>query len=188
MPAASPPPPTGYEDGLGLCGLLGELEPDRALARDHARILECVDERRAGSLDVLLRRGDRVLEARARELNRAAVRPRRLDLRHRCVLGHEDRRRDPCFARRPRDCLAVVSGARRDDARGALPLAERRDRVVRAADLERPGALEVLGLEEDRPAGESREGLGRVYGCLARDAGEAPGRRLDVSDRRRRQA
>ena len=174
------------EHGLCVRSLLGELEPDRPLARDHALVLEGVDERRARALDVRLRRGDRFLEALADELGLAAVRARGLDLRHRRVLRHEDRRRDPRFARRPRDRLAVVAGARGDDARATLRLAERRDRVVRAADLERARPLEVLRLEEHRAPARPRERLRRVERRLARDPGEALACGLDVSDRRRR--
>ena len=129
--------------------LLRQLEPDRALARDDAPVLEGVDEGRARPLDVLLGRGDRSLEALAHELHLSVVGARGLDLRHRRVLGHEDRRGDPGLARSPRDRLPVVPRARRHHARRPLLRSEGRDRVVRAADLERPGALEVLGLEQD---------------------------------------
>ena len=100
--------------------LLGELEPDRSLARDHALVLEGVHERRAGRLDVRVRRRERVVEGLADELDGRAVVPRRVDLRHRRVLRHEDRGRDARLARRPGDGLAVVAGARRDDAGRAL--------------------------------------------------------------------
>ncbi len=77
-----------------------------------------------------------------------AVADRRLHLGHRRVDGHEDRRLHAERARRERDALRVVAGARRDDAAGALVGAERRDAVVGAADLEGAGALEVLGLHQ----------------------------------------
>ena len=53
--------------------LLDELEPDRALPRDHALVLEGVDERRAARLDALLRGGHRLVEAGADELDVGAV-------------------------------------------------------------------------------------------------------------------
>src|SRR3954464_3934010 len=45
----SPPPaaPKGPDDRLDVAGLLDQLEPDRALARDHRLVLERVHERRA---------------------------------------------------------------------------------------------------------------------------------------------
>ena len=175
-----PAPADGDQDGLGLRRLLGELEPDRPLPRDDARLLERMHERGAGALDVGPSGGDGLLEALADELRRATVRARRLDLRHRRVLRHEDRRRDPGLACRPRDGLAVVAGARRDDARLPLLRAEGRDRVVRAADLEGPRALEVLRLQEHGSPGETRERLGRIERRLASDAAQALSRSFDV--------
>ena len=148
MPAARPPPPTGIRTVAASRSLLRELEPDRSLAGDHARVLEGVHERRAGARDVLLRGRDSAFEARARQLDLASVGARRLDLRHRRVLGHEDRGGDARLPRGPGDRLPVVAGARGHDARRALLRRERRDRVVRAADLEGARALEVLGLEQ----------------------------------------
>ena len=71
---------------LGLGCLLRELEADRALPGDDPLVLEGVHERRPRPLDVRDRSRDRLLESFARELGRAAVRARRLDLRHRRVL------------------------------------------------------------------------------------------------------
>ena len=120
IPDASPPPPIGITSVPHVGQLLGELEPDRPLSGDHALVLEGVHERRAGRVDVLLRRGHRLVEADADELDPRAVVARRVDLRHRRVLRHEDRRGDPGLARRPRDRLAVVACARGDDAGRAL--------------------------------------------------------------------
>src|SRR5205085_10361588 len=94
--------------------LLGELEPDRPLPRDHDRIFEGVDKGRPGRLDVLVRGRKGILEAGACELRARAVVLRRVDLRHRRIERHEDRRRDPGLASRPGNRLAVVAGARRD--------------------------------------------------------------------------
>ena len=120
IPAASPPPPIGTRNVSASSALLRELEPDRALPRDHARVLERVHERRAGTLGVTLRGGDGVLERLSRELDGAVVGARRLDLGHRRVTRHVDRRADPRLPRRPGDRLAVVPGARGDDARRTL--------------------------------------------------------------------
>ena len=146
-PRREPPATDRDQNCLGLGNLLGKLEPDRSLPGDDARLLECVHERGTRALDVSLSGGDRLLETLPDELGRTAVGTRRLDLRHRCVLRHEDRRVDSRFAGRPGNSLAVIARARCNDARPSLFRAERRDRVVRAADLEGPGALEVLRLE-----------------------------------------
>ena len=127
-----------------------ELEPDRPLACNHVQVLVRMDEGRAGFLDVCARRRERVLEGLTRELDPGAVVPRRLDLRHRRLCRHEDRRGDFRFPCRPRHGLAVVPRARGDDPGLALLLGERLDLVDGAADLEGTGPLEVLGLQVAR--------------------------------------
>ena len=67
-------------------------------------------------------------------------------------VGHEDLARHAEVAGRERQRLGVVAGAAGRDAVAALR-AERGELVHRPADLERPGALQALGLEHDLPAG-----------------------------------
>ena len=62
-PGGEPAAADRDDDRLEPRDLLGELEADRPLAGDHVVVLEGVDERRAGLLDVGDRGGDRVLEA-----------------------------------------------------------------------------------------------------------------------------
>ena len=176
----------GYQHRRRVRHLLGELEPDRPLARDHAGVLERMDERRAAFRDVVPRGGHRVLEALALEHELGAVVLARLDLRHRRVERYVDAGVDSCLARRPRDRLPVVPGTCRDDACGALIRVEGRDPVDRASDLERPGALEVLRLQPDLAPRQSRKGLGPVDRSDARHPGEALARLLDVTNRRSR--
>ena len=111
-PGGEPAAADRDQHGPDVGELLGELEPDRPLAGDHVLVLEGVDEGRPGLLDARARVGERRVEAGAAEHDLAAVGERRLDLRHRRVLGHEDRRVDAELARRPGDRLAVVAGAR----------------------------------------------------------------------------
>ena len=125
MPEASPPPPIGMTTVPKPRQLLGELEPDRALAGDHPLVLERVDERRAGLRRELARRRHRLVEAGPDELDLRAVVPGRVDLGHRRVLRHEDGGRDAGLARCPGDRLAVVARARGDDAGGSLLARER---------------------------------------------------------------
>ena len=162
--------------------LLEELEPDRALARDHGVVLERMDQRRAGPLDVLERCLHRLLEDRADELDVRAVVARRVDLRHRRVLRHEDRRVGPLLAGRVRDGLAVVPGARRDDAGGPLLVGQHRDLVDRATDLERACPLEVLRLQQDLPAAQPRERLRAEERRDTRVVADPLARILDVSE------
>ena len=53
IPAASPPPPTGIDDGAVLRQLLCGSSPSVPLAGDHARVVEGVDERRPRAVDVI---------------------------------------------------------------------------------------------------------------------------------------
>ena len=112
-----------------------------------------MDERGPVSSAYRLRRRKRVFEVSPASSSLRAVVLGRLDLRHRRVERDVDARADAGLARGPRHRLAVVAGARRDDAGGALLVVEQRDPVDRAADLECARALEVLGLQPDvRPA------------------------------------
>ena len=171
---------------LDVGHLLGELEPDRPLSRDHVLVLEGVDEGGARLLDALERLGERVVEALAGQDGLAAVGQGRVDLRHRRVGRHVDRRVDAELARRPGDRLAVVAGARRDHPGGPLLGREGRKLVERAANLERARALEVLRLEHARPAGLALDRLGGVNGRHARVSADPLASGLDVSDRRSR--
>ena len=79
---------------------------------------------------------------------------RRIDLGDRRALGHEHLAGHPQRARRVGDRLRVVAGAAAHDAARAA-VAERGDLRDRATELERAGALKVLGLQRDhrrRPA------------------------------------
>jgi hypothetical protein len=80
------------DEGLDLGSeLLRKLEAERSLSREDERVFEGVDEGFPG-LHPLLRRGDGIVEAGAGEHHVRAVALGRLDLRHRRVLRHEDRR------------------------------------------------------------------------------------------------
>src|SRR5581483_4638764 len=104
-PGGEPAAADGNHERADLGELLGELEPDRALPRYHALVLAGVDERRTRLLDALHRLRERLLEPGADEHLLGAVADRRLHLRHRRVLRHEDRRVQAELARRPGDGL-----------------------------------------------------------------------------------
>jgi hypothetical protein len=181
---SSPAAPHRNHHRLRVGNLLDELEPDRPLSRDHDGVLEGVDERRARLVDVRLRGGEGVLEALAAHDQLGAVGAAGLDLRHRRVLRHVDAGGNPRLPRGPGNGLAVVAGACRDHADGALVVVEQRDPVDGAADLEGAGPLEVLRLQPDVPPCDPRERLRAVDGRLARDSRDALTRLLDVSERR----
>ena len=80
------------------------------------------------------------------DLGAVGLDPRPLERRR--VRRHDDDRRRAEQPGGAGDALGVVARRVRDDAAGALRGAQRRDRDVRAADLERADRLERLGLEE----------------------------------------
>ncbi|CAJ6434725.1 Uncharacterised protein [Burkholderia pseudomallei] len=135
--------------------LAQDLHRDRALARDHVRIVERMDEREA-ALGLHLHRVRVRVAVRFARLDhldgRSAVRAHRVDLHLRRRHRHDDHRLHVHPRGRERDALRMV--ARR---RGDHPARERvgrdvRHLVVRAAQLEREHRLVVLALQVDRVA------------------------------------
>ena len=142
-----------------------------------------MDEGGAGLLRMCMGRAQRFLEEGPGQLRVRAVVASRLDLGHRRLGRHEDRRLDPRLARGPRDGLAVVACAGGHDAGFALDLAQAFDLVDGSADLERARALERLGLQVHRPPGQPREGLRSVERSVADAlAGDPASGGLDVSE------
>ena len=74
----------------------------------------------------------------------------------------------------------MVSGAGRHHTGGPFGRFEPGDAVVGAPDLERARPLEVLGLEQDGPAGQHREVLGALHRGAADDRSEETPGRLEV--------
>ena len=137
------------------------------------RVVERVHERRAGLGGAVAREGDAVVDGVAAEVDDAAEAADGGDLGHGRAGGHEDLARDPAGAGGVGDGLRVVAGAAGDDARA---LGDGAELGERAAELERAGPLEVLGLDEDRAAallaeaaaGEDRRVADEVGHPLAR--------------------
>ena len=98
-----------------------------------------------------------VVVARLVEHARAAVGDALL-LDGRRVGRNKDRRRDSELPGRLGHAEPVIAGARGDDAPRALLRGELRQRIERAAQLERPRELLGLELQVDVAAGEGREG------------------------------
>ena len=140
------------EDRPHLRALLDDLEPERALACHDVRVVERVDEHRAGPRREQQRLLERVLHRRPVQDHRRAVGAGRLHLRHRRPLGHDHGGRGAEQPGGERDALRVVARARRHHAAGPLRVGQPGDPGVGAAHLERPRALQVLALQVDRAA------------------------------------
>ena len=137
------------------------------------------------------RLGERVVEARAGEDGLGAVAERRLDLRHRRVLRHEDRRaharaRAPPTRPPGRGCRR----SRRSRPRRARPARATRAMLTAPRILNEPVRWRFSALSTTVAAGAARERLGAVDRRHARAVADPLARGLDVSEcrvgRRRR--
>ena len=72
----------------------------------------------------------------------------------------------------------MVAGGGGDHAGGPLRVGQPGDPGVGAADLERPGALQVLALQQDRPADQLVQRPGRLHRGVPDDTGAAARQRL----------
>ena len=117
----------------------------------------------------------------AADVDDRALPARGLDLGHRRVGGDEDLAADAARCGGRGERLGVVAGRRGDDAARAALLPERGELGGHAADLERAGALQVLGLQHDRPARALGERAGREDRRAARDGLHRRACGLDVA-------
>ena len=145
-PAAADPEHHGVDVGH----VLEQLEAERRLPGHDVAVVERRDQHGAGALGELGGQAERRGDGLALEHDVGAVPARRQQLRHRHAHRHEDRRVDPQRLRGERHALRVVAGRRRDHAAAALLGGELGEPVHGAADLERPGALQVLHLQHHR--------------------------------------
>ena len=153
------------------------------LPRDHVEVVERVHERRArlGAARAAParapRRPRRPRGARARRARSTAA-----TFDTDASRGMNTSQPTPRSARRLRDRAAVVAGAGRDEP-GARARAERRHLAERAAQLERAGPLQALGLQRHRPAGERVELLAGERRACARAAPAIASRATSRSSR-----
>src|SRR3954463_7775928 len=126
-----------------------------------------------------MRSGNALTIGRTDEDDLAAVAAHAVDLDLRRVVGHyHDDARAKQLARACHG-LGVVAARVRDHADLLLLVGQLRDGVEGAADLERPGRLEVLRLDETDVAEAQQR---RPYGVAA----DAPGSSAHVVDGRER--
>ena len=123
-PLQSPPPPDRDHDAREVRDVLEQLEPERALARDHVGVVERMHEREPALARPLLGDADAVVDRVAADVDDRALAARRLGLGDRGVGGHEDLAAHAQRARRGGERLRVVAGRGADHAGGAALLAQ----------------------------------------------------------------
>src|SRR5207244_5225664 len=97
-------------------------------------------------------------------------------------LPRRDDTRTAAGTGRDGDSLGRISSAHRHDSAVALLARQLRDRVDRAAGLERAGALEILGLEiRDRPYALGQRSARKEW-CAMEDRGDDVASAADIGE------
>ncbi len=160
-----PPPPTGTITAVEVVDGVDDLEADRALPCDDARIVERMHQRQPALLGKLLGEGTRLVELIAVQHHVRPEHPRLLDLGVRRRARHDDGGRHAEPAAVTGKGLGMIAGRHGDDALGSLLFRQLQQAVKRASFLERRGELKIFELQEDVAAGQRRKN--RATGCTA---------------------
>ena len=172
-----------HDHHVQLGYLVDQLQPHRALAGDHHRVVVGMDDHPPGGLGDLPHPPQRLDRVGRLQVDLGPIAAGGGDLRRAGVRRHQNQRVDPQVAGGDSKRLRVI--ARRDRDHTALPLLRRQrpHPVERPPRLERADALEQLGLQPDRGAGRLAE---RGRGEAGRDVHPAldrPGSGHDVIER-----
>ncbi|MNO94079.1 hypothetical protein D3C76_856910 [compost metagenome] len=158
-----PPAPHRHEDRIQRTLMLTQdFHGDRALARDHIRIvkgrnkgapafpgqLQCIGQRKRKTFAMQYRIGAPATNSDHLQLRRSG--------------RHYDGGTDPQLPRCQRHTLRMITGRSRDHAASLLRVAQLHQLVVGAADLEGKGRLQVFALEQDLVAQCLRQGRCRL--------------------------
>ena len=164
--------------------VLEQLQRRGALAGHHERLVVRVDGRQPALGDQFGQQRLAVPGVAVEEHDLRAVAARRGELAGRRVVGHQDHRGNLVQPRGERERLGMVARRHGRDAAGTFGGVHRSDRIERAAELEGPHPLQVLGLQQhargagglvERAAGDDRRAVGDPF--------EPPRRGLDVVER-----
>ncbi len=181
-PADQAAAPGGHQDGPHVRHLFQDLQPDRALPGDHVRVVERVDEHRAGLLGELPGPGQGLGQRVPVQVHVGAVAAGGGQLGQRRPGRHEHGGLGVEQRRGQGHALRVVAGAGRDHPARPVVLAEPVDAGVGAPDLERAGALQVLALEVDVRAGDLAQHVGRQHGRVLDHPAQQFARGADLID------
>ena len=151
---------------------LEHFQSDRALAGHDGRVVIGVDQSQPMLGDLVVHIAAAVVQVLASQHNRGAEFLGPADLVERCVLGHDDGRRNSQPFGMVRDPLGMIAGGHRDHAAFARAGVQTLQLDQRAAILERSRELEIFELERNAAAGQpgKRRGVdGRRVDHLAGD-------------------
>ena len=159
----------GHHHAREVRHVLEQLEPERALAGDHVEVVEGMHERRTRLVRALRGQRERLLDRCAPQAHLRPSRSTAATFETAASRGMNTSQPTPATraARRPHAPWLPALAVTRP---GARALAERGHLVQRAAQLERAGALQALGLQRDRRAGELGELLAGDRRRTHRDA------------------
>ena len=154
-----PPAPHRQDHGVHPGQVLDDLQAQGALAGDHLGVVKGVDEGiPLGHQGLGPHQG--LAQVPAMEDHFGAVALGGQLLGNRGPLGHDDGGRQAQLGRGKGHALAVVARRGGHHLDPFAPLLEQGQAVDGPPQLERPGGLEVLQLQEDLPAAGPAQGMG----------------------------
>ena len=162
-------PAERHQNHRQVLHVLHQLQAEGALPGHNGGVVVGMDEVETGLLGARLRQDYAVVERLALEVNGGAVADSRVRFGDRRLGRHEHLARHTSSTGRERGCLCVVAGRSNDDA-GTCSVPEGGELRNGASDLERAGALQVLGLKDDPRVGELAQDATVVDRCAHRHA------------------
>ena len=185
-PGGQPAARQRHQHQFDIRQVLDDLQPDRALTRDHRRRVEGRDFGQTLLAHQPVNLGLRIVLGAADDANFGTLRPHRRNLVVRHQGGHAHDRPRARLARRVRQRPAVIAGRRGDQPAPKCGRIQRQHRVRGAAQLEAAGRLAGFELEMDRVAAEPRQAGRRApAACAPRGRRGGPAQRRFPSVARR---